>query len=153
MDINGFTDEIAKVYGTYKKLSPEAWEYKDLINFLTIELVENSHLLEGTGEERAKTRQDICQKINEAIEVKSAKYSVGLNAQGIRDISQDEEPYISLNTNLEEKLINKLIISSSEELNFVDKIKRLGNIQKAIEKPEEWEALKKQAAAQSENPS
>lgn len=132
VDINGFTDEIAKVYGTYKKLSPEAWEYKDLINFLTIELVENSHLLEGTGEERAKTRQDICQKINEAIEVKSAKYSVGLNAQGIRDISQDEEPYISLNTNLEEKLINKLIISSSEELNFVDKIKRLGNIQKAL---------------------
>ena len=132
VDINRFTEEMAKVYGECKKLNPQAWKFQDLINILTSELVENSHLLVGTGERREKLKQTICKEINDAINIKSAKYSIGLTAQGIRDILQDKEPYITLNAHPEEKLINKLIVNSSEELNFVDKVKILGNIQKAV---------------------
>lgn len=132
VDINRFTEDIAKVYGQYKKLDSKGWKFENLINLLTSELVENSHLLVDTGEKREEIKQAICQEMSDAINIKSAKYYVGLTAQGIRNISQDKEPYITLNTNPEEKLINKLIVNSSEELNFVDKVKILGNIQKAV---------------------
>ncbi len=132
VDINKFVEEISKVTGSYINLGKSSWQFRQLTEMLTQELVENSHLLEGTGERREQIKQDICKEINTAIEVKSRKYALGLNAKDVRYISQFEEPYITLNTNQEEKLINKFIINNPEELNFVNKVRIIGKIQKAV---------------------
>lgn len=130
VDFDSFSNEMAKVKADGNKLRTNNC-FNDLIDILISELIENSHLLENTGENKESIKKNILEAVKESIAYKEQKYTIGLDAKYIKNINQEEEPYKTLNKNQIEKLISKFITNSKEKLTLERKIKILRNIKEA----------------------